>query len=394
VRGLPWRERYGFTSGTKPGKRQMVVERRQPGGNLESDYQRCAATQAISQPDAPHGRNTTHQPAGIGGGRIRVEHRSSAVFKRQLTTAADLLLPGKRHFRRYASLASDTPAAVAGPPPYTSPSKIGSTVKYLLMKAVGYARIPQASERGVSLEARAAKIRAMAEVQGAELADLIVEGGESAKSLDRPGMQRRLELIDAWLADRVIVAKLDRITRGVEDLAELLELFASRDVALVSVNESLDTATASGRLVMNPLCSHWERETIGERTRQALQYKKSVGRWIGGIPYGHKLAADSKHLEPAAAESGPYSHSSVTVPRLHVSVRSRQHEPQRLYDSQETRLASRLRWRDVKGGCTTGISNRAPDVACEAGTCFGQAAGDPEAGKGILHVWVMGVPHQ
>jgi DNA invertase Pin-like site-specific DNA recombinase len=66
----------------------------------------------------------------------------------------------------------------------------------------------------------------------------------------------------------------------------------------------LDTATASGRLVMNLLCSvsQWERETIGERTRQALQYKKSVGQRIGGIPYGYKLGADGKHLEPTAAE--------------------------------------------------------------------------------------------
>ena len=43
---------------------------------------------------------------------------------------------------------------------------------------------------GVSLEAQEAKIRAMAAVQGAELIDVIVDGGESAKSLNRPGLQR------------------------------------------------------------------------------------------------------------------------------------------------------------------------------------------------------------
>jgi DNA invertase Pin-like site-specific DNA recombinase len=172
------------------------------------------------------------------------------------------------------------------------------------MKAIGSARISKESERGVSLKAQAAKIRTMAEVQGAELLDVIVEDGESAKNLDRPGMRRLLELVDSRVVGCVIIAKLDRIIRSVKDLAELLERFCHSDVALVSVNESLDTATASGRLVMNLLCSvsQWERETIGERTRQALQFKKSIGQRIGGIPYGFQLAPDGKHLEPTAAE--------------------------------------------------------------------------------------------
>ena len=64
----------------------MVVERRQSCGNLESYYRRCAATQAISQPAASHGRNTTHHSTGIGSCRIRLEHQSSDIFKWQLTT--------------------------------------------------------------------------------------------------------------------------------------------------------------------------------------------------------------------------------------------------------------------------------------------------------------------
>ena len=57
------------------------------------------------------------------------------------------------------------------------------------MKTVGYVRVStdKQAERGVSLEAQAEKIRAMAVVHGAELVDIIVDGGESAKSLQRPG---------------------------------------------------------------------------------------------------------------------------------------------------------------------------------------------------------------
>jgi DNA invertase Pin-like site-specific DNA recombinase len=172
------------------------------------------------------------------------------------------------------------------------------------MKAVGYARISKQTDRGVSLEAQVAKIRAMAEVQGAELIDVIVEDGESAKSLERPGLQRLLKLTDSSLVNVVVIAKLDRITRSVKDLAELLERFSRRDVALVSIAESLDTATASGRLVMNLLMSvsQWERETIGERTRQALDFKKSNNERVGNIAYGYQLSADAKHVERNVSE--------------------------------------------------------------------------------------------
>src|SRR5580700_11016853 len=64
---------------------------------------------------------------------------------------------------------------------------------------VGYVRVStdKQADRGVSLDAQAEKIRAMAVVHNAELLDIIVDGGESAKSLNRPGMVRLLALVDA-----------------------------------------------------------------------------------------------------------------------------------------------------------------------------------------------------
>src|SRR5208283_3373343 len=63
-------------------------------------------------------------------------------------------------------------------------------------------------------------------------------------------------------------------------LCELLERFERKGVALVSVAESLDTGSASGRLVLNIMTavSQWEREAIGERTRHALRHKRNVLR--------------------------------------------------------------------------------------------------------------------
>jgi DNA invertase Pin-like site-specific DNA recombinase len=84
----------------------------------------------------------------------------------------------------------------------------------------------------------------------------------------------------------------------------LLERFERRGVSLISVAESLDTGSAAGRLVINIMTavSQWEREAIGERTRDALRHKRAKGERIGNIPYGYRLAADGEHVEADAAE--------------------------------------------------------------------------------------------
>lgn len=155
------------------------------------------------------------------------------------------------------------------------------------MRIVGYTRA-STGKQDITLESQAEKARAMATVKGFPLLDVITDAGESAKDLDRPGMQRLLEMVDAREVDMVIIAKLDRITRSVRDLASLMERFQKRKVSLVSVEESLDTGSASGRLVLNIMVSvsQWEREAIGERTRTALQHLKGAGYPAGKTPYG------------------------------------------------------------------------------------------------------------
>lgn len=174
------------------------------------------------------------------------------------------------------------------------------------MKAIGYVRVStdQQADRGVSLEAQAEKIRAMAVVQDVNLAEIITDAGESAKSLDRPGMARLLSLVDGGKVDVVVIAKLDRLTRSVKDLAELLERFNRRGVSLVSVADALDTRSASGRLVINIMVSvsQWEREAIGERTCDALRHKRANGERVGNIAYGFRLAADVVHVEAEPGE--------------------------------------------------------------------------------------------
>jgi DNA invertase Pin-like site-specific DNA recombinase len=174
------------------------------------------------------------------------------------------------------------------------------------MRAIGYARVSTdgQAEKGISLAAQQSRIRAMATLQEADLTKVIVDAGESGKNLDRPGMQRLLAMVERREVDAVIIAKLDRLTRSVKDLANLLELFERRGIHLLSVAESLDTGSAAGRLVMNIMASlaQWEREVISERTKEVLGHKKARMEFVGNCPYGFHLCADGRTVEPDPAE--------------------------------------------------------------------------------------------
>lgn len=176
------------------------------------------------------------------------------------------------------------------------------------VRAIGYVRVSteKQADRGVSIAAQAEKIRAMAVVQGADVVGVVVDAGTSAKSLRRPGMARVLALVDTRAVDAVIVAKLDRLTRSIVDLAELLRRFERRDVSLVSVADSLDTRSAAGRLVLNIMVSvsQWEREAIGERTGDAMRHKQAHGERVGTVPYGYRLSGDGVKLEADDLEQG------------------------------------------------------------------------------------------
>jgi site-specific DNA recombinase len=157
-------------------------------------------------------------------------------------------------------------------------------------EVVGYIRVStddQARE-GVSLAAQEERIRARCVADGRPLARVVRDAGKSAKTLDRLGWKRIEAGIESGTIGTVVVLKLDRLTRSVGDLGDLLTLFAKRKVTLVSVTESLDTSTATGELIVNILGSvaQWERKAIAERTVIALAHLRKNGKVYGRIPYG------------------------------------------------------------------------------------------------------------
>lgn len=177
------------------------------------------------------------------------------------------------------------------------------------MKAIGYVRVSteEQATQGVSLDAQTEKVKAYASLYDIELVEIITDAGVSAKSLERPGLSKALGMLESGEAEALVIVKLDRLTRSVRDLDYLLEKYFADKFSLMSVQEQVDTRTASGRLVLNVLMSvaQWERETIGERTSQALQHKKANGEHIGGVGFGYqvtgKALAKSKEHQTVTA---------------------------------------------------------------------------------------------
>ena len=172
-------------------------------------------------------------------------------------------------------------------------------------RVVGYVRVSseQQTDHGVSLQAQQEKIRQYCSLYDLTLAAIVVDTGVSAKTLQREGLQKALSLLTSGQADGIVVVKLDRLTRNVADLGSLIQEYFNT-YALLSVCEQIDTRSASGRLVLNVLTSvaQWEREAIGERTSQALQYKKSQGERVGTVSMGKCLSDGSKCLVDNAQE--------------------------------------------------------------------------------------------
>jgi len=168
------------------------------------------------------------------------------------------------------------------------------------MKAIGYIRVSteEQAESGLSLEHQKARIQAYATATDLEIIS-IIEDTASAKNMNRTGLQTALSLLKSKQANAIIILKLDRLTRSVKDLGELVQLFDKNEIALISVQDSINTTTAAGRFVLNILGSiaQWEREAIAERTSAALQIKKSRGeRYNKTIPFGYELSKDGIHL--------------------------------------------------------------------------------------------------
>ncbi len=156
-------------------------------------------------------------------------------------------------------------------------------------------------------EAAEAYIKSQAGTGWVLLPDRYDDGGFSGGNLERPALKRLLADIEAGKVDRIVVYKIDRLSRSILDFARLAEVFEQNGVGIVSVTQQFDTSTSMGRLTMNMLLSfaQFEREMVSDRTRDKLRAARRKGKFVGGglilgydrHPDGGKLVVNESEAE-------------------------------------------------------------------------------------------------
>ncbi len=127
-----------------------------------------------------------------------------------------------------------------------------------------------------------------------EPVEVYFDKGYSGKNTIRPEFQRLLMDVREDTVSKIVVYKLDRISRNLLDFTSMYQEFENHKVEFCSVSEVFDTSTATGRsmLKISMVFAEMERETIQMRVKDNYyQRVRTDGRWAGGpAPYGFKNA--------------------------------------------------------------------------------------------------------
>ena len=113
--------------------------------------------------------------------------------------------------------------------------------------------------------------------------------GFSGKNIDRPAFTRLLQAVESGEIKKIIVYRLDRISRSITDFANIIDMLEERKVGFASTSEKFDTSTPVGRAMLYIIMvfAQLERETIAERIRDNYYSRGKTGVWLGGpAPFG------------------------------------------------------------------------------------------------------------
>ena len=157
-----------------------------------------------------------------------------------------------------------------------------------------------------SLSTQESQLLSYAEMHGWSVAKVFTDAGLSAKDTRRPALQEMLQWAKDGKINVILVAKIDRISRNLMDLLNLIDDLKDWGVDFVSASQSFDTSAPMGMLILNILGSfaQFEREMTAERVRENMRERAKSGAWSGGItPFGYRLNPETKVLEVVPKEA-------------------------------------------------------------------------------------------
>lgn len=151
-------------------------------------------------------------------------------------------------------------------------------------------------KEGFSISAQREKLKAFCKVHDWKEYKFYVDEGISAKDTNRTQLQLMLDHIKKGMIKTVLVYRLDRLTRSVLDLYQLLDIFEENNCKFKSATEVYDTTTAMGRMFITLVAAmaQWERENLGERVRMGQIEKARQGRYSAKAPFGFNKDENDK----------------------------------------------------------------------------------------------------
>ncbi|MBL7131063.1 MAG: recombinase family protein [Candidatus Omnitrophica bacterium] len=171
------------------------------------------------------------------------------------------------------------------------------------MKIAIYTRVStedQAKE-GYSLEVQREYLESFAKREGLGIFKVYQEDGVSGYTTERPALKELLKDAKEKKFDLVLVYKIDRFSRNLKDLLNLVDELSSSGVGFKSATEPFDTTTSAGKLMFQQLGSfaEFERNRIAERVFPGMVKGVQQGNWQGAryAPYGYSYNKDKKVLE-------------------------------------------------------------------------------------------------
>lgn len=194
-----------------------------------------------------------------------------------------------------------------------------------------YARKSIERENSISCETQIEYCKMMIRPdEKSEMVITFVDNGFSGGNTDRDGFQQMMKQIERGDITKIIVYRLDRISRSLSDFVHILDILKKHGVQFVSSQESFDTSTPYGEMIVKILMvfAEFERQSIIERVTQAYAHRSELGIYMGGRqPYGFTLIRTEIHgiktkmLDPIKKEIGHIRYIYETYAIEGVSLR-------------------------------------------------------------------------
>lgn len=154
------------------------------------------------------------------------------------------------------------------------------------------------AQHGFSLDAQQDSLQNYAKALGYEIFKIYKDEGKSAKDLNRPEMINLLRDAEDRKFNAIFIYKLDRFSRSLKDLILTIDRLKEWNIDFVSLQDKIETASASGKLMFQIIgaFAEFERNIIGDRTTFGMARKAKEGGFITKAPKGYKLV--NKQLVP------------------------------------------------------------------------------------------------